>query len=54
MDELTKSIQDGAPRWMMFADDAVLVNENINLLEGKIERWREALWVTSMWITCLS
>lgn len=28
---------------MMIADYEILVNENINALEGKLARWRQAL-----------
>lgn len=32
--ELTKSIKDEAPLCMMFGDDVVLVDVNINVLKG--------------------
>lgn len=40
MDKLIKSMQDKIP-WFMY--NMVLVNENINILEGKRERWWEIL-----------
>lgn len=39
MDELVKKYQGVAPWCIMFSDDVVLVNENTNVLEGKLERW---------------
>lgn len=39
----TKSVQDEAPLCMTCTDDMVLVDENTNILEGKIEGWREIL-----------
>lgn len=35
--ELTKSAQEQGPWSMMFADDLVLVDENINVLESKLK-----------------
>lgn len=43
MNALTKSVQYEAPRCKMFEDDVIVVHESVNVLDGKFERWREAL-----------
>ena len=43
MDELTRSIQDGIPWCMMFADDIVLIDETKEGVESKLELWRQTL-----------
>lgn len=37
MDELTKGIQDEEHWYIIFANDVISVNENISVLEGKLE-----------------
>lgn len=41
MDQLIKEVQNEAPWCLMFADNVVLVNENINVLEGKLEHYQK-------------
>lgn len=43
MNEFTKGVQNKIPWCIMLADYVGLVNENTNMLEGKLERWREVL-----------
>ncbi|XP_021991266.1 uncharacterized protein LOC110888028 [Helianthus annuus] len=43
MDELSKSIQETVPWYMLFADDIVLVAETKHRLNEKLEDWRVAL-----------
>ena len=38
MDELTNGIQDELPRYMLFADDIVLIDETREGVNGKLER----------------
>lgn len=38
LDALTKGVQEKAPCCMKFADDVILVKENTQALEDKIER----------------
>lgn len=47
-DELTKGIQYETPWCMMFADDVVLINKNMNALKGKLKRWKE-FWKKTKW-----
>jgi len=43
MDELTKGIQDGLPRCMLFADNIVLIDVTRERVSDKLERWRHTL-----------
>ena len=43
LDELSKSIQETVPWCMLFADDIVLVAETKQILNARLEEWREAL-----------
>ena len=43
MDELTRAIQDEIPRYMLFADDIVLVDETRTGINIKLELWRQTL-----------
>jgi hypothetical protein len=40
MDEVTRDIQGGIPWCMLFADDAVLVDESRMGVDQKLELWR--------------
>jgi hypothetical protein len=40
MDEVTRDIQGGIPRCMLFADDVVLVDESRMGVDQKLELWR--------------
>lgn len=41
--ELTRGVQDETPWYTMFADDAVLVDGNANVLKGVFKRLRDLL-----------
>ena len=43
MDELIREIQDEMPWCMLFADDIVLIDETIDGVNTKLERWRDTL-----------
>ncbi|GMP32327.1 hypothetical protein CsSME_00006133 [Camellia sinensis var. sinensis] len=43
IDELTRNIQDDMPWCMLFADDIVLMDETREVVNIKLEIWREAL-----------
>jgi hypothetical protein len=43
MDEVTRGIQGGIPPCMLFADDAVLVDENRTRVDQKLKLWRRTL-----------
>ena len=43
MDELTAHILEEVPRYMLLADDIVLVDESKDGVNAKLEKWREAL-----------
>jgi hypothetical protein len=43
MDEVTRDIQGGIPWCMLFADDAVLVDESKTGVDQKLELWRQTL-----------
>jgi hypothetical protein len=45
MDEVTRDIQGGIPWCMLFADDAVLVDESRTRVDQKLELWRRTLEV---------
>lgn len=40
----TRGAQDEVPSAIMFADDVVLVDDNTNVSEGKLERQRQMDW----------
>jgi len=39
MDEVTKKIQGNVLRCMMFADDTVLVGENLEKINNRLDEW---------------
>jgi len=43
MGELTKKIQDKVSWCMLFADNIVLIDETIDRVNNKLERWRHTL-----------
>jgi len=43
MNEFTRTIQDGIPWCILFADDIVLVNETRAGVNAKLELWRQTL-----------
>jgi hypothetical protein len=43
IDEITKEIQGEIPWCMIFADDIVLVGENHEVFNNKLDEWRLAL-----------
>jgi hypothetical protein len=43
MDEVTRDIQCGIPLCMLFADDAVLVDESRTRVDQKLELWSRTL-----------
>lgn len=40
-DKLAKGIEDKASWCIMFADDVVILDENKEVLDGKLEHWRK-------------
>ena len=43
MDEFTKAIQDEIPRYMIFTNDILLIDESREGVNTKLERWRDTL-----------
>jgi hypothetical protein len=43
IDEVTRDIQGGIPWCMLFADDAILVDESRTGIDQKLELWRQTL-----------
>jgi hypothetical protein len=43
MDEVTRDIQSGVPRCMLFIDDVVLMNESRTGIDQKLKLWRRSL-----------
>jgi len=43
MDELTRGIQNEIPWCMLFVDDIALIDETGEVVNTKLERWRDTL-----------
>jgi hypothetical protein len=43
MNEVTRDIQGGIPRCMLFADDVILVDESRTWVDQKLKLWRRTL-----------
>ena len=43
IDVITEEIDEGTPRAMLFADDLVLCDPDRQMMEVRLERWRECM-----------